>query len=218
MKDETQPIISLIQDIKDKRRDPKSLNKELRQQCVEVLLAEGYSKSHIAEILGRSEKTIGRDMDDINLSNSLMPDEMLWKKTVGELRLYMTIHRGHLMRLSRMKSASVSERLQAEYLAFKVMTEYIAKLQSLGYLPTQPQTFIGEMGLTVDNNTQKSLQELESDLIELENVYKENSGEIPEEVHARIKEIRQDITKASIQTQIKQLEHKSEEVDDDHLE
>lgn len=211
---ESAPILSLIQDIKDGRRDPKTLDKELRQQCVEVLLGEGYSKSQMAKILDRSEKTIKRDIDEIQLNNSLVPSEELLRKTVGELRMYKAIHRDHLMRLARVKGSSVSEKAQAEYMAFKILTEYIGKLQNLGYLPTQPQAIVGNMSVTVDDGSKKSYQELTMDLDAIEKTYK-SIKDIPADVQQQINSIKEEITKASIQHSIKQLENKSREEEDD---
>ena len=210
-------VLSLIQDIKDGRVEPGTITKEMRHLCVEVFLGEGYSKAHMAQILKRSEKTISRDIEDILLHNSLVPNEELWKKTVGELRLYTVIHRSHLMRLARTKGASVSERLQAEYLAFKVLTEYIQKLQLLGYLPTQPQAVVGEISLNISNGPEKSYQDLCSDINELEKVY-ENVGDMPIEIKNEIDRLRQTIAKASIASEIKQLEAKTKENDNDIFE
>lgn len=211
---EPAPILSLIQDIKDGRRDSKTLDKELRQQCVEVFLGEGYSKAQMAKILNRSEKTIKRDIDEIQLKNSLVPSAELLKKTVGELRMYASIHRDHLMRLARVKGSSVSEKAQAEFMAFKILTEYIGKLQNLGYLPTQPQAIVGEMALTVDNGSKKSYKELEMELDAIEKTYK-SIKDIPADVQQQIDSIKEEIAKASIQYNIKQLEDKSREEKND---
>lgn len=138
--DSEKPIINMIQQMKDTTLDPETLSKDLRQQCVEVMLGEGYGVSSIAQILKRSEKTIKRDLEDIRQKNALTPDIELAKKIIGEAVMYSRIHRDQLMRLARTKDASVSERAQAEYYAHRVETEMLDKLQSLGYLPTQPQT------------------------------------------------------------------------------
>lgn len=210
---ESAPILSLIQDIKDGRRDPKTLDKELRQQCVEVFLGEGYTKAQMAKILDRSEKTIKRDIDEIQLGNSLVPSEALLRKTVGELRMYTAIHRDHLMRLARVKGSSVSEKAQAEYMAFKVLTEYIGKLQDLGYLPTQLQAIVGEVAITTDSG-KKSYRDLQMELDEIEKTYK-SVGEIPADIKEEIATLKQEIIKASIQSGIESLKHKSREANDE---
>lgn len=207
---ESAPILSLIQDIKDGRLDPKTLDKELRQQCVEVFLAEGYSKAQMAQILGRNEKTIRRDIEDIYLRNSLVPDEQLQKRIVGELRMNVSIHRNHLMRLARIKDASVSERLQAEYLAFKILTEAIKCLQSLGYLPSQPQAVVGDISLHVNQGDEKSFDELRGELIDIEKISRE-SGSISDELKKEVLQISQQIEKAEITQKIKKIQENSEE-------
>ncbi len=77
------PILTMIQQIKDGQLDPKTLNKELRQQCVEILLGEAYSAPSIAQILKRSDKTIRRDIDEIRERNALEPDVNFLKRIAG---------------------------------------------------------------------------------------------------------------------------------------
>ena len=211
---ESAPVLSLIKDIKDGRCNPKTLDKELRQQCVEVFLTEGYSKAQMAQILGRSEKTIKRDMNEIYLSNYLNSDHNLLKVVIGRLMMAINIHRNHLMKLARVKGSSVSEKTQAELFAFKVLTEGISKLQSLGYLPLQPQAVIGEVSLNVSNDSEKSYQDLQADISELEKLH-EDTGDMPVEIKNEIEKLKQSIAKASIESEIKQLEHKAKEVNND---
>jgi hypothetical protein len=165
-----QSILTLIQQIKDGQIDPKTLDKDLRQEVVEVMLAEAYNVPGIAQILKVSDKTIRRDVDDIRTRNALTPDIDLAKKTIGERVGYARIHRDHLMRLARSNNTSVSERAMAEYYASQIGFVLVTKLQSLGYLPLQPQGVVGSIHHTFDDadlntlsaDTQKQLVELDS--------------------------------------------------------
>lgn len=143
-KDE-QPIFGLIQQIKDETLNPETLTKDLRQRCVEVLLCEGYTVASMAQILKRSEKTIKRDVEDIRERNAISPDINLAKKIIGEMLMYARINRDHLLKLARTKEASVAEKAQSEYYAFKVLVELMTKLQSFGYLPSKPQAIVGDI-------------------------------------------------------------------------
>jgi len=174
---EEQPILSLIQEIKDNKLDPKAMDQESRQACVEVFLAEGYNVPAIAQILKKSDRTIQRDISEIHEKNALTPDIKLAKKIIGDFYVYLTVHREHLMRLARTKEASVSERAQAEYYAHRVGVEGIEKLQALGYLPLQPQQVVGDIFW---HNDEKSLLEklnnLKSEAAEFESyIDKDNS-------------------------------------------
>ena len=196
--------LSIIQRIKDGQFNPTLLSKETRQECVEVFMGEGYSKAHMAQILKCSEKTIKRDTDDIFLRNSLTPNEGLLKKTVAQLSMAAASAHERLMRLSSKSEASVSERVQAEYLAFKVITEYIGKLQSLGYLPSSPRAIAGDISLHLDSQGERSLDDLKHEIIEVEKVMEE-CGDVPIEKREQVLHVKQLIAKAEITYQIDKL-------------
>jgi hypothetical protein len=168
-KEKEQPILTLIQQIKDGSLDPGTIGKDLRQQCVEVFLGEGYTVASMAQVFDACEKTIRRDIDDIRERNAITPDISLAKKTIGEMVTYARIHRDYLMRLARAKDASVSEKSQAEYLAARVGLELIGKMQTLGYLPTKPQAIVGDIFHHVDGKI-SDLDELTKEIIDIENM------------------------------------------------
>jgi hypothetical protein len=156
----------LIQQIKDGSLDPGTIGKDMRQQCVEVFLGEGYTVASIAQVFQTCEKTIRRDIDDIRERNAITPDICLAKKTIGEMVTYARIHRDYLMRLARVKDASISEKSQAEYLAARVGLELIGKMQTLGYLPSKPQTIVGDIFHHVDGKI-SDLDELTKEIIDI---------------------------------------------------
>lgn len=178
-KDE-QPIFGLIQQIKDGTLNPETLTKDLRQRCVEVLLGEGYSIVSMAQILKRSEKTIKRDIEDIRESNAISPDINLAKKIIGEMVMYARINRDYLMKLARVKEASVAEKAQSEYCAFKVFVELMTKLQSLGYLPSKPQAIVGDIFHHVDGKI-SDLDELTKEIIDIEKMV-DGDGKVDESI------------------------------------
>lgn len=186
-KEEEVPIFSLIQKIKDESLDPKTLPKELRQQCVEVLWAEGYGESSMAQILKRSEKTIKRDLQEIREKNALSPDPELAKQLIGEMMLRARMHQGYLVRLARSKEGTVSEKAQAEYLAWRVQKELVEKMQSLGYLPHQPQEITGDLYHHLSlQEEEHSFSEIRTMLAQVESVARESdtySTEIEREVN-----------------------------------
>lgn len=199
-----QPVLSVIQKIKDGQIAPETIDKELRQQCIEVFLGEGYSVSSIAQIFKKCDKTIRRDIESIRERNALVPDIDLAKKTIGEMVMYMHIHRGHLMRIARSKDASVSEKAQAEYLAARVGMEMIAKLQTLGFLPLKPQEIIADFSHRVTTDEEKSFGELRSQIDEIEKISKE-FGELAPEMKEELNKLKQRIEKAEIETALVNL-------------
>jgi hypothetical protein len=161
-----EPVYVLIQQIKDATLNPKTLDKEARQRCVGILLNESYSVIEMAQLFKTCERTIKRDVDDILEERKMSPNLEDSKKIVGEFWMYAHIHHERLMKLARIKDASVSERLQAEYMAFKVLSEAVSKLQSLGYLPSRPVTIVGDV-FHHDADFSTQLEDLNHRIIEL---------------------------------------------------
>jgi hypothetical protein len=167
---EEQPVLSLIQDIKNGRTDSSTLNKEMRLLCVEVFMCDGYSVSQMAHVLKKSEKTIKRDVAEIRDHNSIVLDDDLTLKLAGELMMCSRAHINYLMRLARGKEGSVSERAQAEYYAHNVLSDTITKLQSLGCLHSSPQTIIGEFLHRSASDIGGEIKNLETQLIDMEKI------------------------------------------------
>ncbi len=208
------PIYTLLQQIKDGTQDPETLTKDLRQSIVEILLSEGYSLMSMAQILRRSEKTIKRDLEEIRKHNSLSPNVDLATKLVGELVVYSRIHRDQLMKLARVKDASVSEKSLSEYYAFKVGVELMTKLQTLGYLPTQPQPVVGNIFHHVDSSqSEESLPELK---IMIEDIVKTASetNTLTPELQQEADTLRLKIEKFETSTQVKSFIHKNSQTEE----
>jgi len=163
-----QPIIGMIQKIKDSALDPKTLTIDARQCCVEFLLGEGTSVPAMAQLLKRSEKTLKRDISEIIDRNRLSPDTNLREKITSEMVMYARIHRDLLMKLARSKEAAVSERSQAELSAARVFLDMVSKLQDLGYLPRVPQGVVGAV-FHVDGKI-SDLDELTRQIIDIEKI------------------------------------------------
>lgn len=205
-----QPILALIQDIKDGRVAPETIDKDLRQQCVEVFLGEGYTVASIAQIFKKCDKTIRRDIEDIRVRNAITPDIDLAKRTIGEMVVYMHTHRAYLMRLARSKDASLAEKAQAEYLAARVGLELIVKLQTLGFLPLKPQEIVADISHHVTTDNESSFGELRTQIVEIERISKE-SGELTPEMAKELESLKQRIEKAEIQDKVVKISSKKDE-------
>jgi hypothetical protein len=214
-KSKEQPILTVIQQIKDGRLDPETIDKDLRQQCVEVFLGEGYTVSSMAQIFKKCERTIRRDVENIRERNALTPNIELAKKIIGELVTYARIHRDHLMRMARTKETSVSEKSQAEYYAHRVGMELVEKLQTLGYLPLKPKTIVGDFTHNVNANDEKSLEDLKMQLVEIEKIALEQGGFTPE-LECEVKRLKSRIEKVEIESNILKItEQERKEFSDD---
>jgi DNA-binding CsgD family transcriptional regulator len=204
-KEEELPIFSLIQQLKDESLDPRTLPSELRQQCVEVLWSEGYNESAMAQILKRSEKTIKRDLQKIREKNALSPDLELARQIIGETVQRARMHQGYLVRLARSKDATVSEKAQSEYLAWRVQKELVEKMQSFGYLPSRPQEITGDIYHHMSlQEEERSFGEIKTMITQIENVARETDT-FSNELEREVTLLRAKIEKAEITYEVKNL-------------
>jgi len=209
-------IISIIQGIKDGTRDPKSLTKEERQQCVEVCILEGYSVSQITQLFNCSEKTVRRDVADIRVRNALTPNIEFVKQVVGELYSKGINHHGYLMRLARSKEASISEKTQAEYAAWRVLKDLTDKLQSVGYVPLRPQEVVGDLYHHIDEqNLEKSFQDVRKALSDVIDVAQQ-CGTLTPELQENVNSLQQRVEKAELVQQVEKLSKQSNEIKEEN--
>ena len=99
-KEET-TILNVIQRIKDRTIEPKTLDKETRHGCIEVLIGEGYTQAQIAQILKCSDKTIHRDCKEIRKKNSFAPNVEQAKELVGEVVFMAMQHHSRLVQMAK---------------------------------------------------------------------------------------------------------------------
>jgi len=195
---EDDPVISIVQSIKDSAINPRTLSYDKRLRCVEFLVKrEGYTEEQAAQILGRCERTIRRDLREIEKNNALTADIDLAKRIAGDVVQSAMTHHRYLMRLARSLEASPGEKAQSEFLAWRVLKEMTEKLQTLGYLPTTPQAVVSDIYHHQEGGDKKTYNELKQDLQEIERVAKE-TGTLDPKTQEGIKLLQQRIEKAEI--------------------
>ena len=202
-----QPILTLIQKLKDGQISPELIDKDQRQLCIEVFVGEGYTISSIAQILSKCEKTIRRDLEEIRERNALTPDIGLAKRIIGEMVTNGHVHRNHLMRLARSKDASTAEKSQAEYYAHRVDMELVDRLQTLGYLPLKPKTIVGDFTYNMQVNDEKSIYDLKAQLAEIEKLALEH-GALAPELEIEVKKLKRRIENVEIEKDILKITDK----------
>jgi len=213
---ESKPVVSnkssvqLLQEINSGLTDPTLLDKPSRQQCIELLIAEGYKQAQIAQLLKCSEKTVSRDIKETRARNELTPSVTFAKEFTGDAFKKAMNHHSYLMRLARMKEISASDKIQAEFAAWKVIKELIEKLQSLGYLPSRPQEIVGDIFHHLDDRGEQSLAEIQNMIIELEAISVEN-GASNKELSCEIKSLKDRLAKAKIASEVSKLSEKQKE-------
>jgi DNA-binding CsgD family transcriptional regulator len=217
--DKENSAVQLLQDINSGIVDARLLDKSNRQVCIELLVAEGYTISQIAQVLKRSEKTISRDLKDIQARNALAPNIEFAKQLIGDVFQKAMNHHSFLVRMARSKDASPAEKIQSEYAAWKILKELVEKLQTLGYLPLKPQEITGDLyhHITTEEGDE-SIVEVKKMLSEIEIVAKDTdtfTPELAEEINALSKRLEKaevvSDTKRLMEKQKKQIEEKEEE-------
>ena len=195
--------VELLQNINTGLTDPKLLDKLSRQRCIELLIAEGYRRPQISQVLKVSEKTVNRDMKEIRARNELTPDIGFAKQTIGDFFQKAINHHAYLTRLARSKEANTSEKVSAEYAAWRVLRELVDKFQSLGYLPSRPTEIVSDIFHHSDKeNTPEEMRQM---IYAIEESGKE-AGILNKEVKEKIKTLKTRIDQSEIVLDIKQLE------------
>jgi transposase len=209
------PILVTIQRIKDGTINPKALTKEIRQQCIEILITQGYTQAQMAQIMDCSDKTIQRDINEIRKRNSLTPHVDLAKEIVGEMLSKARNYESELKQLARSKDGSLAERAHAQFLGWRVLKECVEKLQALGYLPQKPQEVIGNVRHTFVESEDKSFEEVQDIIRDIEmNLASDDDPALAEEVN-KLKLKFETVKLANqaqgvLEKQKKMLEHKEE--------
>lgn len=151
----THSVVEILKRIREGVLDPNDLSIQDRRICVAYLRFEGYTQSEIAEVLNVHRQTILRDekanrreaaklVNDINV-NSVACGLIAWS---GQLR-----------------AKAIRQKDYA--LAWKIQTELVGKLQSLGYLPRSPERHQVQIENFVDL-VQLATKQVDADVIEPE--------------------------------------------------
>lgn len=211
---EDDPIISVIQDIKNGVLNPKTLSQDLRQRCVDFLLREGYTEEQCGQILMRDERTIRRDLEKIQKQNSLNPNADLAKQIIGDMFRKAMVHHRYLMRLARSPIASEGTKSQSEFLAWRVLKEVVEKMQTLGYLPLKPQEIVEDIFHHVaDESKERSISEAKAMLLEIEEAAR-LAGTLDSETEKKINALKALIAKAEINHEVDKLAKKEDKPED----
>lgn len=161
------PVYETLQKIKDGLLDSKLLPKSIRQLCVEVLIFEGYQPFAIASLLKRSDRTIRRDVEAMRSKNALSSSPQLTQMFIGEFIMNARSHNSRLKQMAREAGASSREKIQAEFLAWRVYAELIDKLRAVGFLlPEHCQAYTGN-----SSEAEKNLIEMSEKNKEIERQY-----------------------------------------------
>jgi len=137
--------LALLQKIKDRQINPKSIGKANRLLLVSFLRDEGQTTAEIAHLLKVTIKTIQRDLQALNEENAITKDPKLIGQMVGRLVSEAELCKQRIRKFQRDRDASPADKMEGEQLCFQIICRLTERLQSLGYLPTAAQKVSAEL-------------------------------------------------------------------------
>jgi len=201
---DAEPVLTLIRKIKENRLDPVLLTPEDRRRCVEVLRGEGYTVPEIGQILNRAERTIHRDLVKIREQHALQLHPQFALQMAGEMVQHAELAIGRLRRIAREPAPSAMERAIAETSAWKVRSDLISKLQSLGYLPRVPTGVVAQVIDHTSNDPIANYDQLKAQIDELEKLDRELGIDDPER-SARRRTLTEAVNRGRLSAQVEHL-------------
>ncbi|MGB2865423.1 MAG: hypothetical protein WBC05_18985 [Sedimentisphaerales bacterium] len=134
----TDNVIDILKRIREGILDPKEISVSDRRVCVAYLRLEGYRQEEISQIFKVHRQTIIRDEKANRKDAAKLVDEIDVKSVAGNLIVWA---RNLTAKALREKNYG---------LAWRIKTELIDKLQSLGYLPRSPEQYNLQIGTFAD--------------------------------------------------------------------
>lgn len=158
---DSRSVLTLITELRAGTVSGNNLAAIDRRRVVEHLGAEGYTAPEISQVLGISERTVHRDRVFIREAHAVAFRPELLAEQVGQLLRQSEITAGRLRRIARDRDTPPQTRVDAERACFITVRETFQSLQSVGYLPTAPAQFIGQ--ITAGGGGILSYQELSAE-------------------------------------------------------
>ena len=128
--------LSLLQKIQAGTVDPKCIRTAERRLVISYLMADGYSTADMAQILKVSDRSVERDKKVIRETNALAADPELVEQMVGRLVCEAELSVQRIRKTARDKGTPQAVKVDAEHRCYQIISDMVASLQRLGYLPT----------------------------------------------------------------------------------
>lgn len=148
--EEGSTVMALLRGIKDGSIKPSGISALDRLGVVEHFLLEGLEIVKIAEILQVNERTVRRDIQKIRQENAVHYSPRFAAEAVGRIISGAGDCIQQLRRRSRKGGSNLMEETLAVQAEWKIHRELFEALQRVGYIPTVPTEFRGEVHHSVD--------------------------------------------------------------------
>lgn len=132
-------VQQILQMLKDKTISGRFVPLDKRAEIVGYLSLEGWTHSQIAQLFEFSEKNVQRALQEFRRQNQTATSPEFMRERIGYFLCASDNQVAALLRLARSLQTSTKQKIEAEFAAWKIRLDTISKLQSLGFLPIQPQ-------------------------------------------------------------------------------
>ena len=164
-------VLSLIRGIQNGSVEAGAIGIKERRLCVSHLTSEGYSVAEIAEILKASDRTITRDRATIRETNAINASPELTSQMVGSLLFEADTSIAKIRRATRSGDIAPATKIEGEKACWVITRDLVHCLQRLGFLPTAPQQFLGQLSHHIEGVGAPGYEDLHAELSRLELIY-----------------------------------------------
>lgn len=205
---EDTPMLQILQQIKDKTLPPRLVPKEMKALIVGYLSFEGWTHPQIAQLFEFNEKNAQRAHRDFEKMVQVVTSLEFVRRKVGYFICAADNQVAALLRIARSPDTANPDRIAAEAKAWDIRKDIITTLQSLGFLPRQPQ----QISADLFHHTADAEQSPEEMIKLLDTIEQEGleAGVLDEEVKKKIKSIKVKIQQIEISQEITELKKETE--------
>ncbi|MCB9858470.1 MAG: hypothetical protein H6818_22560 [Phycisphaerales bacterium] len=196
--------LDLLKQIQSGQMNPKAMGRESRRQVVAALVLDGYATPEIAKILHTSDRTIERDRQALRESTVLHNSPELVSQVAGRLFMEIDTAIQRIRRAIRGKDVTAAVKVDAEHRCCQIYSDYVQRLQGLGYLPTAKQQI--EADMVHHMGTVPSFRELENESRRLLELTMEAGGADGAESVKQFKAITDEIQRGRIAEELREIE------------
>lgn len=200
--DTEERTLSLLQKIQAGTVDPKCIRPAERRLIVSYLIADGYSTADMAQILKVSDRSIERDKKALREANALSADPELVEQMAGRLVCEAELSIQRIRKTARDKSTPQAVRIEAEHRCYQIVSDMVASLQRLGYLPIAAQRLQADFTHTIGQIP--DFAQMEAEVQRLRQITGETQGTDPQ-LTEQINQIEIQLGKVMLVSQIENI-------------
>jgi hypothetical protein len=166
------------------------------------MIGEGYSTAEMAQILKVSDRSIERDKKAIREANALSAGPELVEQMVGRLVCEADLSIQRIRKAARDKDTSPAVRIDAEHRCYQIVSDMVASLQSLGYLPIAAQRLQADFTHSIGQIP--DVAQMQEELQRLRQITGETQGTDPRLIE-QLSEVETQLVKVGLASQIENI-------------